>query len=458
MPSLQLNEILPAIGALDQLQDRYNREGEPISVDFRALAPEASATERATHMFHSYPAKLLRHIPALFAEWPAMSQPGELIVDPFCGSGTVLVEAALAGRRAIGIDANPLARLIAAAKTTRIDAMKVRDTASAVLRKASRVKSPRIPNRVALSYWYEEGTLVDLGRLHDGLLTVQPDEVRAFLQVCLSSVARQTSLADPRVSVPVRLRSDQYPLDHWLHSRTRDRLDSLRHVDVARLFLESVVANLRRLSDFSDRAGESDVRVLQGDARHLEAELVGLDRRLIGHVDAVMTSPPYLSAQKYVRASSLGLLILDLVPGGQLQSLTTVSIGREHFRKAEYHTPLVSGVAHADVVIERVRQRNPLRAHLAATYLLEMSEAVREMRAILKPDGKCVMVMGANRLCGESFPTPSYLEAIAHREGFRTSLVLIDAIRSRGLMTRRNASASVIPHEVVIVLEKGPGE
>src|SRR3546814_12409556 len=42
-------------------------------------------------------------------------------LDPFCGSGTVLLESALCGRVGHGADSNPLARMIARVKTTVID-------------------------------------------------------------------------------------------------------------------------------------------------------------------------------------------------------------------------------------------------------------------------------------------------------------------------------------------------
>src|SRR5205085_12572327 len=70
------------------------------------------------HSLHPYPAKFIPEIPsALIAE---LSAEGETVADIFCGSGTTLVEALRAGRRAPGIDANPLACLIARAKTARL--------------------------------------------------------------------------------------------------------------------------------------------------------------------------------------------------------------------------------------------------------------------------------------------------------------------------------------------------
>ena len=71
-----------------------------------------------THSLHPYPAKYIPQIPnALIQE---LSSVGDTVLDPFCGSGTTLVEALLLKRHAVGVDANPLACLIARAKTTRL--------------------------------------------------------------------------------------------------------------------------------------------------------------------------------------------------------------------------------------------------------------------------------------------------------------------------------------------------
>ncbi len=51
-----------------------------------------------------------------------LSRPGELVLDPFCGSGTALVEALRLGRRAVGGDLNPVALVSSRAKTRRLSA------------------------------------------------------------------------------------------------------------------------------------------------------------------------------------------------------------------------------------------------------------------------------------------------------------------------------------------------
>jgi len=69
------------------------------------------------HAIHPYPAKFIPQIPRQLIQLFGLEERGVLL-DPFCGSGTTLVEAINAGRDAYGVDLNPLACLISRVKTT----------------------------------------------------------------------------------------------------------------------------------------------------------------------------------------------------------------------------------------------------------------------------------------------------------------------------------------------------
>src|SRR5579884_1205581 len=76
-------------------------------------------TSYITHDYHRYPAKFIPQIAARLIK--ENSGKGDLICDPFVGSGTTLVEAIVNGRRMYGSDINPVAVLISKAKTTAIE-------------------------------------------------------------------------------------------------------------------------------------------------------------------------------------------------------------------------------------------------------------------------------------------------------------------------------------------------
>ncbi|EOA05241.1 hypothetical protein HFRIS_008866 [Herbaspirillum frisingense GSF30] len=108
----------------------------------------------------------------------------------------------------------------------------------------------------------------------------------------------------------------------------------------------------------------------------------------------------------------------------------------------------------ADVVLNRIYQKNPLRAHIAANYLLEMEMACERMVEVLKPGGYLVLVIGNNQVCGEDFFANKYLREIFVKLGLELKLELVDDIHSRGLMTKRNKTASLIACEWILLFSK----
>ncbi len=79
----------------------------------------AKQTRYITHGYYTYPAKFIPQLAArLISE---LTRAGDTVADPFMGSGTTIVEALVQGRRAIGVDINPVAHLVAKVKSTPID-------------------------------------------------------------------------------------------------------------------------------------------------------------------------------------------------------------------------------------------------------------------------------------------------------------------------------------------------
>ena len=74
-----------------------------------------------THGFHKYPAKFIPHIPKWAIGKYLNDKKNKNILDPFCGSGTTLVEGVLAGYNVIGVDIDPLSAMISKVKTTRVN-------------------------------------------------------------------------------------------------------------------------------------------------------------------------------------------------------------------------------------------------------------------------------------------------------------------------------------------------
>ena len=157
----------------------YQNDGNPISVNFRTLVPELKKSERYTHLIHSYPAKLLANIPYYFLATDVLCPANGIVLDPFCGTGTVLLEAALSGRNALGADANPLAELITKAKTIYIPREELLKTLKAILKRAKKYR--RIVERPeAITIWYSPSSLRQLDNLQRSINEIEDEQQKDF--------------------------------------------------------------------------------------------------------------------------------------------------------------------------------------------------------------------------------------------------------------------------------------
>src|SRR3954462_15823812 len=118
--------------------DGVRNSAEALVAALRAPHIDHEIADSLTHPLHSYPARLHPATARLLVELVgAGAKAGAPIVDPFCGSGTVLVEARANGLRAIGSDLNPLAVLVARAKTWTVPPRRRKELRDTGLRIAS---------------------------------------------------------------------------------------------------------------------------------------------------------------------------------------------------------------------------------------------------------------------------------------------------------------------------------
>ena len=416
---------------LEGYYQSFQKDGEPISVNFRALVPELKKADRYTHLIHSYPAKLLANIPYFFFATDTLCPLNGTVLDPFCGTGTVLLEATLSGRNALGADANPLAGLITDGKTVYIPSEELLETLDAILKRAKRYRRA-VSHPEAIAVWYSPNSLKQLTNLQRTISEIEDVRQKTFFELCFSGVARKVSFADPAISVPVHWNPERFSSNPSRKEEVRKKLEMLQTVNVYEKFESVCKANIERVASLQGVIAEGvNTRIVSNDARHL-----GLTDN---SVDMILTSPLYW---------------LNLVKLEEVRELKTHNIGREDYRRDEVFESYTGIVAADKVLKDLYKNGYTKRAFLAANYLNEMKVALDECCRVLRTDGYMVIVIGNNTVCKRQFDTQDYLTAYLVSKGMKLQYKLIDDIKSYGLMTKRNKTADKISREWILVFKK----
>lgn len=384
--------------ALSHVGGEAVRAGDPeaaaklaSAVDVPSSAEAEDLSRAHVHGFHSYPARMHPLTARRLVE--GFSRPGEAVLDPFCGSGTVLVEARLAGRAAVGVDANPLAVRLARLKlepTTPEQRARWIEAARevAAFADARRLAKSGPTHRyggadVAL---FQPHVLLELDGIRAGIDALPRAEERAVLELALSAIltklSRQTSDTSER-ALPRRLAAG-YPAR--LFVRKIEEL-AARIAEIA----PAIAAPLPR-SDQPAVPQRSPSLVIEGDAR----ELAGVAD---GSIALAVTSPPYPGNYDYLAHHAARLRWLRLRP--------------ERFDQAE---------------IGARRRLDPLgEAQGAARWRDEIGASLRALRRVLRPDGAAVLLLADSVVAGAPVYAVDLLRAVGRGAGFAVRAVVSQA-------------------------------
>ncbi len=417
-------------------------------------------TVKLTHYLFRYPAKF--HPPVAAALIERFTEPGDVILDPFVGSGTALIEGALLDRACFGVDVDPVAVAVAHGKTRRYDVDEARRIADRLLdvleplnrgheayaRLASEDISqrsmertlareglwvPAIPN---LSHWFRRYVLVDLARIHRQVRRRRGGVAeRALLLLLFASIIRNASNADP---VPVS------GLEVTAHMRRLD--ENGRIVDPFLLMRRALTRGLRAVEQWAEALDDRAAPVvLWGDATTDVPDLPET-------VDAVITSPPYHNAVDYYRRHQLEMYWLGLtVTHEDRLALLPQYIGRPRIRAS--HPLLREPWPTAGLAAEWDRQIAAVSAQRALDfrhYMLAMSRVMRRLAERTREGTPVVMVIGQSAWHGAQIPTVALFEELAG-PWFAADETLWYPVRNRYMSYTRHNGANIDREHVVVL-------
>lgn len=384
---------------------------------------------------HPFPARMapdiaIDHLGSIEGE-------SELVVlDPMCGSGTVLAAAADRGHAAHGFDVDPLAVLMSSVATQAVSTADVVAEAERVcaLARASSLSEPRWDDpetQKFAEYWFAATQRSQLNRLSRELDEVGDDAVRQALQVALSRIIVTKA---PKASLAA----------DTSHSRPH-RVATESGYDVYRGF-EGSVASLTKLLDQRSMVGQ--VKVSRGDARALDLPDAS--------VDLIITSPPYLNAIDYLRGHKMSLIWFGhTIP--ELRKIRSNSIGAERALDGEALRQVDDMVSFIE---DSANDSSKLPLATIVRYAHDITLFSRELHRVCRQGAEVVTVIGNSTLRGNYIQNDVLVRQAYEGAGFsvreRTERELPESKRYLPVRTSNAASsmAKRMRTEVVLTVRR----
>ncbi len=387
------------------------------------------------HNFHAFPAKFPPQLPRKFIV--GLTEPGDTVLDPMMGSGTTVVEAVGAGRRAVGFDIDPLAARITRVKVTPLDYDTVAATGRRIV-SAARVKAYTHRAEVVeqlnawravdpltmrfIDEWFDLDAQVELLALKQQIETLDDEAIRAFFELALSAIIITKSggvslaldLAHTRPHKPKVIINRTGEVIFGMDALNEDDGNTRVFTKILRSPLDEFErrykSNLKSLPPTHPNAPRPDIRF--GSS----AEQMPLED---GSVDLIVTSPPYASnAIDYMRAHKFSLVWLG-------HSIEALSQKRKEYIGGEIvnENALEPLPPYAEAIVRELQAKDRQKARVLHRYYSEMTRVLREMRRVLRADRCAVVVVGSSVMRGRDTETHECLAAIGRQLGFEVPLI-----------------------------------
>ncbi len=408
------------------------------------------------HGIHEYRGKFFPQLVRSLLNVAGTNQ-ANVVLDPMCGSGTTLVEAALMGCKAIGIDLNPLSVLMSEAKCDilTIDPGEFIYEYASLKRDLLDLPDPGVyagawfeslpkPDQEYLFRWFSGDTLAALDPIAVRVSETSHPACRKLFTICLSNILRRVSWQkNDDLRVRKEVQTDTDVLTEFLAELNR----SARTV-LALLFENRGVP-----------VGEATI--FEGDARKANEILAGM----AGKVDIIITSPPYATALPYLDTDRLSLSYLGLLSRTEHRRRDFDMIGNREITTGQrqdfwrLYGEEKAGLTQDIVgVIDRIAQLNENTGvgfrrqnlpSLLARYFLDMRQLFKTLRVLLRTDAPAYVVVGNNHTIAGTqrvdIETNQLLAELGESVGLSlTGTISMEMLQSRDIFKRNAGNAETI--------------
>lgn len=429
---------------------------------FDDIKPNKSREIRyLTHSFHEYKGRFYPQLAKAFMNYAGIKK-GDTVLDPFCGSGTTLVESILFGANAVGVDINPIAFLLAKAK---VKSIFLKQKYLTEIRKAfenikedsgwEKIKIEDYSNTLDTEYlqnWFPENNLKKVISIQEIIRSLSNETSQLFSKVVLSNLLRDFSFQDT-TQLRIRRRADTPP-------------ENL--IETFKKNLVEQIENLERFKSLNRFQLQSNVENYLGDIRIL-MKSANLEKNSI---DIVITSPPYATALPYVDTDRLSLFAFGYTDKNSFRKLEETLIGNREITKSkrvildkELEANFKSSVLPKGIISllqkiyllnknSNVGFRRKNTAALLYKYFLDMQQGINQVLQVLKKNKFAFFVVGNNRTTAGhesiNIPTDDFIGLIAEQNNFKLVEKICMTVQQSYMIHSKNS----INTESILVLQR----
>lgn len=394
--------------------------------------------EKRMHRIHGYPAKFPAFITTKALEF-AMERgfSTKRVADVFCGCGTVAYEAARNNISFWGCDINPVATLIARAKSANYQTCRLLDYYHRIelaFQNSNEVASPYESASERMKYWFDRRSYHDLAKLRVAIdnSIATGTKYHTFFLVAFSNILKHSS--------------------RWLTKSIKPQVDPLKpRANVLHAFRKQCHFAIQASAD-SDTLHDSDIHIVTGD--FLSPDLAR------PKVDLIITSPPYVTSYEYADLHQLSLLWL--YPRRDYRTFRNGSIGTLR-ANSDYAHDLKQLNAAGRKITSDLYEVDKLKARSVARYFVSMQAVAKRTRAMLSRRGLVLFVIGNTKYSGVKIDNARHLVQSLQAAGFsavhmtkrRISKKILTPYRdTKGRFTDDGRGRKVYSEEFIIIGER----
>ena len=413
------------------------------------------STKKYTHALHLYPARMHPEIAKQVIEKYSKNKT-DVVLDPFMGSGGVLLEAIMHGNQTIGIDINPFAILLSKVKTTSIH-KDLNPTLKEIISNSARDHINKeyhlecLPNKLDVENWYKSDTINILTTLKHNIFNIRDEDVRDFFKICFSLTVRKSSYQRNgawkihRISDLDKMAFNPKPMD---------------------MFKQIAENNIIKMTEMVNAMPKGKAHILLGDSRDITGNFSKINDNILQDkkVHLVVTSPPYGdhgTTVAYGQFSKHSSLWLELQEEKAL-TVDSVGLGGQY----KIGGDLGSGILNTtlDKVrkndIELTKNKKPCRTEAVYSFFYDLDKCLDEISQNLVPkNSHCCFVLANRTVRRVVIPTDLITIELGMKYGFKVDKIIQRNIPNKSIPSKNapenitKETGNTMTRESVIIMK-----